>query len=175
MFVSDLLKEKRVLVTGGGTGLGKSMSERFLTLGAKVVICGRREQVLKETCEELNAKFNGMVAYKVCDVRDAQSIEKMLDEIWQEEPINVLINNAAGNFISRTEDLSYRAVDIVLNIVLHGTANMTLDCGKRWLKFGTKATVLNIVTTYSWTGSAYVVPSAMAKAGVLAIDRKSVL
>jgi NAD(P)-dependent dehydrogenase (short-subunit alcohol dehydrogenase family) len=171
MFVSDLLKEKRVLVTGGGTGLGKSMSERFLTLGAKVVICGRREQVLKETCEELNAKFNGMVAYKVCDVRDAQSIEKMLDEIWQEEPINVLINNAAGNFISRTEDLSYRAVDIVLNIVLHGTANMTLDCGKRWLKFGTKATVLNIVTTYSWTGSAYVVPSAMAKAGVLAMTR----
>jgi len=171
MFVSDLLKEKRVLVTGGGTGLGKSMSERFLTLGAKVVICGRREQVLKDTCEELNAKFNGMVAYKVCDVRDAQSIEKMLDEIWQEEPVNVLVNNAAGNFISRTEDLSYRAVDIVLNIVLHGTANMTLDCGKRWLKFGTKATVLNIVTTYSWTGSAYVVPSAMAKAGVLAMTR----
>ncbi|WP_338636058.1 SDR family oxidoreductase [Spirobacillus cienkowskii] len=171
MFVSDLLKEKKVLVTGGGTGLGKSMSERFLTLGAKVVICGRREQVLKDTCDELNAKFNGMVTYKVCDVRDAQSIEKMLDEIWQDEPINVLVNNAAGNFISRTEDLSYRAVDIVLNIVLHGTANMTLDCGKRWLKFGTKASVLNIVTTYSWTGSAYVVPSAMAKAGVLAMTR----
>ena len=106
MFVSDLLKEKKVLVTGGGTGLGKSMSERFLTLGAKVVICGRREQVLKDTCDELNAKFNGMVTYKVCDVRDSQSIEKMLDEIWQDEPINVLVNNAAGNFISRTEDLS---------------------------------------------------------------------
>lgn len=171
MFVPDLLSSKKILVTGGGTGLGKSMSERFLSLGAKVVICGRREEVLKETCQEFNAKFNDRASYQVCDVRDPQAVEKMIEDIWADSPIDILLNNAAGNFISRTEDLSHRAVDIVLDIVLHGTAYVTLACGKRWLQNNLKANVLSIVTTYSWTGSAYVVPSAMAKAGVLAMTR----
>jgi len=171
MFVPDLLSSKKILVTGGGTGLGKSMSERFLTLGADVVICGRREEVLKETCEEFNSKFKDKASYQVCDVRDPQAVEKMIDDIWATGPIDILLNNAAGNFISRTEDLSHRAVDIVLDIVLHGTTYVTLACGKRWLQNKLKGNVLSIVTTYSWTGSAYVVPSAMAKAGVLAMTR----
>ncbi|KAB8037143.1 SDR family oxidoreductase [Silvanigrella paludirubra] len=171
MFVPDLLSSKKILVTGGGTGLGKSMSERFLTLGADVVICGRREEVLKETCQEFNSKFKDKASYQVCDVRDPQAVEKMIDDIWATGPIDILLNNAAGNFISRTEDLSHRAVDIVLDIVLHGTTYVTLACGKRWLQNKLKGNVLSIVTTYSWTGSAYVVPSAMAKAGVLAMTR----
>jgi NAD(P)-dependent dehydrogenase (short-subunit alcohol dehydrogenase family) len=171
MFVPDLLSSKKILVTGGGTGLGKSMSERFLSLGAYVVICGRREEILKETCQEFNSKYKDKASYQVCDVRDPQAVEKMIDDIWSTGPIDILLNNAAGNFISRTEDLSHRAVDIVLDIVLHGTTYVTLACGKRWLQNKLKANVLSIVTTYSWTGSAYVVPSAMAKAGVLAMTR----
>lgn len=171
MFISGLLDSKKILVTGGGTGLGKSMCERFLSLGAKVVICGRREEVLKETCIEFNSKYKDMASYQVCDVRDAASVEAMIENIWSDSPVDILVNNAAGNFISRTEDLSHRAVDIVLDIVLHGTCYVTLACGKRWLKDNHKANVLSIVTTYSWTGSAYVVPSAMAKAGVLAMTR----
>ncbi|BBH54436.1 SDR family oxidoreductase [Fluviispira sanaruensis] len=172
MFESNLLESKKILVTGGGTGLGKSMSERFLSLGAHVVICGRREEVLKETCKEFNNKFKSEKAsYKVCDVKDAASVENMIESIFSEGGLNILVNNAAGNFISRTEDLSPRAVDAVLNIVLHGTSYVTLACAKRWLKTQQKAAVLNIVTTYATTGSAFVVPSAMAKAGVLAMTR----
>ncbi|KAB8028438.1 SDR family oxidoreductase [Fluviispira multicolorata] len=172
MFAENLLRGKKILVTGGGTGLGKSMSERFLSLGAKVVICGRREEVLKETCKEFNDKLeNEMAFYKVCDVKDASSVENMIETLFSEGTLDILVNNAAGNFISRTEDLSPRAIDAVLNIVLHGTSYVTLACGKRWLKTNHKAAVLNIVTTYATTGSAYVVPSAMAKAGVLAMTR----
>ena len=171
MFQKDLLKGKRILVTGGGTGLGYSMGHRFLELGAELVICGRREEVLKEAADKLMAETGGKVETHGCDIRDAEAVDKMIAAIWESGPLDSLVNNAAGNFISRTEDLSPRAVDAVLNIVLHGSAYATLACGKRWLKGGRKASVLSIVTTYAWTGSAYVVPSAMAKAGVLAMTR----
>lgn len=171
MFVPDLLKGKRILVTGGGTGLGKSMGRRFLELGADLVICGRRQNVLEETTAEFQASFPGRASWHACDVRDAAAIETMMDTIWAEGPLDVLVNNAAGNFIAKTETLSPRAVDAVLNIVLHGAAYCTIACGRRWLAEGHKATVLSIVTTYASTGSGYVVPSAMAKAGVLAMTR----
>jgi NAD(P)-dependent dehydrogenase (short-subunit alcohol dehydrogenase family) len=171
MFKNDVLKGKRILITGGGTGLGKSMGMRFAELGADLVICGRRPEPLRETAEELERLYDREVETHSCDVRDAAAVETMLSAIWAKAPLTGLVNNAAGNFISRTEDLSSRAVDSVLGIVLHGTAYMTLGCGKRWLAEKRRAAVLNIVTTYAWTGSAYVVPSAMAKAGVLAMTR----
>lgn len=171
MFQKDVLKGKRILITGGGTGLGKSMAERFAELSARIVICGRRVEPLQETAEHLEKKFGTPVEIHSCDVRDPEAVEAMLDKIWSNGGIDGLVNNAAGNFISRTEDLSPRAMDAVLGIVLHGTGYLTLGCGKRWLKAQTRATVLNIVTTYAWTGSSYVVPSAMAKAGVLAMTR----
>ncbi len=171
MFQTDLLRGKRVLVTGGGTGLGLAMGRRFLELGASLVICGRREQVLKDAAAELGQASSGRISWHVCDIRDAAAVDDMLEAIWKDGPLDALVNNAAGNFIARTEELSPRAVDAVLGIVLHGSAYVTLGCGKRWLAEEHKAAVLSIVTTYAWTGSAYVVPSAMAKAGVLAMTR----
>jgi NAD(P)-dependent dehydrogenase (short-subunit alcohol dehydrogenase family) len=171
MFKSDLLAGQRILITGGGTGIGKSIGHYFLSLGAEIVICGRRENVLVETAKELMDATGGRVLYKTCDVRDAAQVEALCDWIWQEAPLTGLINNAAGNFIAQSEGLSPRAVDAVLGIVLHGSAYMTLNCGKRWLAAGAKGNVLSIITTYAWTGSAYVMPSAMAKAGVLAMIR----
>lgn len=171
MFQSDLLKNKRILITGGGTGLGLGMGRRFLELGAALVICGRREGVLAEAAQQLAAETGGHVETHVCDIRDADAVDAMLDKIWSVRPLDGLVNNAAGNFIARTEELSPRAVDAVLNIVLHGGAYMTIGCGRRWLADRHRAVVLSIITTYAWTGSAYVVPSAMAKAGVLALTR----
>ena len=171
MFQADLLKDQRVLITGGGTGLGKSMGRRMLELGAELVICGRRAGVLEETAAEFETDFPGRTAWHACDIRDPDAIEAMLEAVWAEGALDTLINNAAGNFLARTETLSPRALDAVLAIVLHGSAYMTLACGKRWIAAGRAATVLSIVTTYAWTGSAYVVPSAMAKAGVLAMTR----
>jgi NAD(P)-dependent dehydrogenase (short-subunit alcohol dehydrogenase family) len=171
MFQADLLKGRRVLVTGGGTGLGLAMGRRFLELGAKLAICGRREDVLQEAAAKLTAETGGEVAVHRCDIREATQVEAMVAALWESGGIDILVNNAAGNFIARTEELSPRAVDAVLGIVLHGSAYVTLACGKRWLAEGRKANVLSIVTTYAWTGSAYVVPSAMAKAGVLALTR----
>jgi NAD(P)-dependent dehydrogenase (short-subunit alcohol dehydrogenase family) len=171
MFLPDLLKGKKILITGGGTGLGKSMGRRLVELGAELVICGRRQAVLEETAWELMAVAPGPVSWHVCDIRDAGAVEAMVDKIWAEGPLDALVNNAAGNFIARSETLSPRAVDAVLGIVLHGSAYCTLACGKRWLADGRRANVLSIVTTYAWTGSPYVVPSAMAKAGVLAMTR----
>jgi NAD(P)-dependent dehydrogenase (short-subunit alcohol dehydrogenase family) len=171
MFQADLLRGKRMLVTGGGTGLGLAMGRRFLELGASLVICGRREQVLKDAAADLEQGAQGRVAWHVCDIRDAAAVDAMLGAIWDDGPLDALVNNAAGNFIARTEELSPRAVDAVLGIVLHGSAYVTLGCGKRWLAEGHTAAVLSIVTTYAWTGSAYVVPSAMAKAGVLAMTQ----
>ena len=171
MFRDDLLTGKRILVTGGGTGLGLAKAARFLALGASVILCGRREGVLQETAAAFDESHPGRTTWHVCDIRDAQAVDAMLDAVWAEGPPNGLVNNAAGNFIARTETLSPRAVDVIVNIVLHGTAYVTLGCGKRWIERGDPATVLSIVTTYAWTGSAYVVPSAMAKAGVLAMTR----
>lgn len=171
MFVPDLLKSKRILITGGGSGLGKSMARRFLELGAEVVICGRRADVLAATASELAEATGGRMTWKRLDVRDPDAVERVTGEIWADGPLDVLVNNAAGNFIARTEDLSHRAVDAVVGIVLHGSAYMTLACGKRWIAEKRPGNVLSIVTTYAWTGSAYVVPSAMGKAGVLAMTR----
>lgn len=171
MFQTDLLKDKRILITGGGTGLGLSMGRRFLELGASLVICGRRAEVLKESAAKLAAETGGKVETHACDVRDAEAVEKMVDAVWVAGPLDCLVNNAAGNFIARSEELSPRAIDAVLGIVLHGSAYCTTACGKRWIKTGHKASVLSIITTYAWTGSAYVLPSAMAKAGVLAMTR----
>ena len=171
MFQPDLLKSKRILITGGGTGLGRAMAERFLQLGAAVCICGRRADVLQKTCQELAGRTAGQIRSFVCDVRDRDAVEQMIASIWNAGPLNVLVNNAAGNFLARSEELSPRAWDAVLGIVLHGTMNLTLACGQRWLKAGQQATVLNVSTTYAAVGcgSAYVVPSAVAKAGVLAL------
>ncbi|MDY0883772.1 SDR family oxidoreductase [Dongia soli] len=171
MFKNGLLAGQRILITGGGTGIGLSIGRRFLTLGAEIVICGRRENVLADTAEMLTKETGGRVSYKSCDVRDPAQVDALCDWIWQTAPLDGLVNNAAGNFIAQSETLSPRAVDAVLNIVLHGSAYMTLNCGKRWLAEGRRGSVLSIITTYAWTGSAYVVPSAMAKAGVLAMTR----
>jgi len=171
MFRNDLLSGQRILITGGGTGLGRSIAQRFLSLGAEILICGRREAVLAETATQLMQETAGRVSFKTCDIRDAAQVETLFDWAFSEAPLTGLINNAAGNFIAKSESLSPRAVDAVLAIVLHGSAYMTLACGKRWLAAGAKGNVLSIITTYAWTGSAYVVPSAMAKAGVLALTR----
>jgi NAD(P)-dependent dehydrogenase (short-subunit alcohol dehydrogenase family) len=171
MFQTDLLAGKRILITGGGTGLGLAIGRRYLELGATLAICGRREPVLADAAAQLTRETGGKVSVHPCDIRDPAAIDAMLEAIWLDGPLDGLVNNAAGNFIARTEELSPRAVDAVLNIVLHGTVYVTLACGKRWLAAGRAASVLSIVTTYAWTGSAYVVPSAMAKAGVLAMTR----
>ena len=171
MFQADLLKGKRILITGGGTGLGFSMGRRFLELGAELVICGRRTDVLEEAARNLAGETGGKVEIHGCDIRDPEAVDKMMDAIWANGPLDNLVNNAAGNFIARSEELSPRAIDAVLGIVLHGSAYCTTGCGRRWLKEGRKASVLSIITTYAWTGSAYVVPSAMAKGGVLAMPR----
>jgi NAD(P)-dependent dehydrogenase (short-subunit alcohol dehydrogenase family) len=171
MFQKDLLSGKRILITGGATGLGKSMAERFLELGATLYICGRREPVLNEAAEELRKKTGGTLKTFACDVRDTASVDAMIASIWQDGPLDVLVNNAAGNFISRTEELSEGAFQAVIGIVLMGTIHCTMACGRRWLKEGHRATVLNITTTYAETGSAYVVPSSVAKAGVLNLTR----
>src|SRR4051812_12455389 len=133
MFLPDLLKAKKILITGGGTGLGKSMGRRFLELGAGLVICGRRKNVLEETAPKFEDIFGRPVDTQVCDIRDAAQVEAMMDRIWATRPLDVLLNNAAGNFIARTETLSPRAIDAVLNIVLHGAAYCTTACGRRWL------------------------------------------
>ena len=172
MFQTNLLAGKRILVTGGGTGLGKSMGKRFLELGAALYICGRREDVLQETANELRAASPGaFVKTFPCDVRDKASVDAMIEEFWKDGPLDVLVNNAAGNFISRTEDLSIGAFEAVIGIVLMGTIHCTMACGKRWLEAGNRGSVLNITTIYAETGSPYVVPSSVAKAGVLNLTR----
>ncbi|MCX7706795.1 MAG: SDR family oxidoreductase [Anaerolineae bacterium] len=172
MFQPNLLQNKTILITGGGTGLGRSMGERFLQLGARLAICGRREEVLRQAAAEMTAAHGGEVFPIPCDVRDPEAVERTIAAIWDHYgAIDVLVNNAAGNFASPTERLSPRAVDAILGIVLHGSFYCTLALGKRWIAAGRGGRVLNIVTTYAWTGSAYVVPSAAAKAGVLAMTR----
>ena len=172
MFQPDLLKDKVIVITGGGTGLGRSMGERFLQLGAKLAITSRREEVLRQAAAEMMAAHGGEVFAVTCDVRDPEAVDPMIAAVWEHyDGIDVLVNNAAGNFASPTERLSHRAVDSVLGIVLHGTFYCTLALGKRWIAAGRGGRVLNIVTTYAETGSAYVVPSAAAKAGVLAMTR----
>ncbi len=173
MLRSDSLKDKTIVVTGGGSGLGKSMSKYFLELGANVVITSRNIEKLQKAADELRSQTNGNIFPIACDVRDYEQVENVLQKSVEHfGQVNGLLNNAAGNFISPTERLSSNAFDIIINIVLKGTKNMTLVFGKYWIKNKiAPATVLNIVTTYAWTGSGYVVPSATAKAGVLAMTR----
>jgi NAD(P)-dependent dehydrogenase (short-subunit alcohol dehydrogenase family) len=171
MFQPDLLRDKRILITGGGTGLGKGMAHRFLELGAAVYICGRRQQVLSEALAELDPVAPHKIHSFSCDIRDLSRLEEMIDSIWKDGPLDILVNNAAGNFLARTEELSPGAFEAVLGIVLMGTVNATMACGRRWLQASHPGVVLNIAATYASTGSAYVVPSAMAKAGVVALTR----
>jgi NAD(P)-dependent dehydrogenase (short-subunit alcohol dehydrogenase family) len=177
MYNQPMLKEgslsgKTIVVTGGGTGLGRSMSKYFLELGANVVISSRKLDVLEQTAHELGNETGGKILPIACDVRDYAAIEALKDKTIAEfGRIDGLLNNAAGNFISPTERLSHRAIDTVVDIVLKGTYYCTLAFGKHWIEKKQSATVLSIVTTYAWTGSAFVVPSAMAKAGVLAMTR----
>jgi len=172
MLKEDSLKDKVIVITGGGTGLGKAMGKYFVELGADLVITSRKMDVLEATAKELSEINGGNVLPVQCDVTDYSSVENLLKtSVSKFGKVDVLLNNAAGNFISPTERLSNRAFDIIINIVLKGTYNCTLAFGKNWIKEKQKATVLNIVTTYAFTGSAYVVPSACAKAGVLALTR----
>lgn len=171
MFTNDLLKDKRILITGGGTGIGRAMAERFLQLGATLYICGRRLPVVQQTAQELAAFTRRRIEAHACDVRYSDDVESLIEKLWAEGPLDILVNNAAGNFLARTEELSEHAFDAVIGIVLKGTINMTMACGRRWLKHGHKGVVLSISTTYADMGSAYVVPSAVAKAGVMALMR----
>jgi NAD(P)-dependent dehydrogenase (short-subunit alcohol dehydrogenase family) len=162
---------QKVLITGGGTGLGRVMAEAALLLGAEVVIVGRRGQVLEEAAGNMMMCHGGRVVPIACDIRDPNSIEKMLARAWEGGAPTGLINNAAGNFISRTEDLSPKGFDAIANIVLRGSFLVTLGCGKRWISGGHQASVISIVTTWVWNGSPFVVPSAMSKAGVAAMTQ----
>jgi NAD(P)-dependent dehydrogenase (short-subunit alcohol dehydrogenase family) len=147
------------------------MADRFLQLGATVYICGRRAEVVQQTAQELSASTGGVIEAFPCDVRYPEDVEPLIEQLWAKGPLDVLVNNAAGNFLARTEELSPHAFDAVIGIVLKGTINMTLACGRRWLAAKHPGVVLNIATTYADTGSAYVVPSAVAKAGVAALTR----
>jgi NAD(P)-dependent dehydrogenase (short-subunit alcohol dehydrogenase family) len=172
MFLPDVLKDKVILITGGGTGLGRAMGERFLDLGAKLVIASRRKELLRQAAGEMMQAHGGEVLPLAVDVRDPDAVERMVEAAWQHYGgIDALINNAAGNIASPTERLSPRAVDSVLGIVLHGTFYCTLAVGKRWIATKRPGRVLSIVATYVESGSAYVTPSAAAKAGVLALTQ----
>ena len=170
MFDKNLLKEKNIVVTGGGTGLGKSMASKFLDLGANLVLTSRKENVINETAKELR-KGRKKVIPIVCDVRESDQVESMINQTVSElGSVDILLNNAAGNFISPTENLSSNAFKTVVDIVLNGTFHCTQAAGKVMRK-NKSGVILNIVTPYAWTGSGYVVPSACAKAGVLAMTR----
>lgn len=172
MLKEGALKGKTIVITGGGTGLGRSMTKYFLELGANAVICSRKQDVLDKAAEELMQETGGQVLAVACDVRKYNEIEAMLQATLDKfGRVDVLVNNAAGNFVSPTERLSHKAFDVITDIVLKGSYNCTLALGKYWIEQKQEGTILNIVTTYAWTGSGYVVPSACAKAGVLAMTR----
>lgn len=172
MYKPGLLGGERILVTGGGTGLGRVMAEAFLLLGAEVYVCGRRGPVVEQTAAELMAAHGGRAVGLACDIRQPDAIAEMLDRIWADGgALTGLVNNAAGNFVSRTEELSIRGFDAVANIVMRGSFGVTLDCGKRWLAEGRRASVLSILVTWVWNGGPFVVPSAMAKSGLHAMTQ----
>lgn len=171
MFRTDLLKGHKILVTGGGTGLGRSMAEGYAAHGAEVVIWGRRGPVLEEAAAEIMDKTGGRVTAMAVDIRNAGAIDEAMQAIFDEGPLTGLVNNAAGNFISRTEDLSANAFNAIASIVAHGTFNTTVAAGRRWIAGGHKGNILSIVTTWVWTGSPFTVPSAMSKAGVAAMTQ----
>jgi NAD(P)-dependent dehydrogenase (short-subunit alcohol dehydrogenase family) len=167
MFKDGILKGKRILVTGGGTGLGKEIATRYLALGADVWLAGRRGSVLEETAKELMGKHGGSVRTHSVDIRDAAAVDAMVQHIWDESgPLTGLVNNAAGNFISPTKDLTPNGFNAIANIVFHGTFYVTQAVGKRWIEGKHKGSVVSILVTWVHTGSPYVVPSAMSKAGL---------
>jgi NAD(P)-dependent dehydrogenase (short-subunit alcohol dehydrogenase family) len=171
MFEKGLLAGKRILVTGGGSGLGAAMGRRFVELGAELVICGRRLELLEATASQLRHDFGGKVSVVKCDIRDGASVEAMMDTIWGAAPLDVLVNNAAATFIAQTERLSFRAADAVLAPTLHGAMYCTLGAGRRWIEGGRKGVVLSILSTSTITGRAFTVPSAMAKSALLAMTK----
>ena len=170
-FAPDLLDGRTALITGGGSGLGREMAMTFARLGANLAICGRRENLLDETASAIESETGVRVVTHGCDLRKPDAIDAMLDALFDELPIDILVNNAAANFVARSETLSHRALDAIVEPTLMGAANTTFGCGKRWLETERRATVLSIVTSYAWHGSPFVVPSAMAKAGLLAMTR----
>ena len=171
VFRDDVLAGKRILITGGGTGLGKELARSFISRGAAVYICGRRQNVLDATIEELKevAAHGGSAKAFICDVREADQIEAMVDQIWLEGPLTGLVNNAAANFISPSVDISPRGFAAVRSTVMDGALFATLACGRRWIKEGLPGSVVSMLVTWVWTGSAYVLPSAMAKTAVHAM------
>src|SRR5437588_10665552 len=171
MFEKGLLAGKRILVTGGGSGLGAAMGRRFIELGAELIICGRRLELLEATAAEMRSELGGKVSVERCDIRDGAAVDAMMDQVWRNGPIDVLVNNAAATFIAQTEHLSFRAADAILGPTLHGTMYCTLASGKRWIGARHKGVVLSILSTSTITGRAFTVPSAMAKSGILAMTR----
>jgi len=171
MFKKDLLKNKRILVTGGGTGLGKEMASHYAEHGAELYICGRRLNVLEETANQLKEKFNAKVHFETLDIRASKDVDDYIERIFAEGPLDGLVNNAAGNFISPTKDLSHKGFDAIANIVFHGTFYITHSVGRRWIELGQKGSIISILTTWVWTGSPYVVPSAMSKSGLNAMTQ----
>ena len=172
MFKPGLMTGERILITGGGTGLGKVMAEALLMLGAEVYICGRRGGVVEATAKELMDAHGGKCVGLACDIRVPEAISEMLDTIWADGgALSGLVNNAAGNFISRTQDLSPRGFDAIANIVFRGSFFVTLECGKRWIAEGRRASVISILTTWIWNGGPFTVPSAMSKAGIATMSQ----
>lgn len=172
MFRPGLMKGERILITGGGTGLGKVMAEACLILGAEVYICGRRGGIVEAAAKDLMDAHGGKVVGIACDIRVPEAITEMMDTIWSDGgALTGLINNAAGNFISRTQDLSPRGFDAIANIVFRGSFFVTLDAGKRWIEEGKKASVVSILTTWIWNGGPFTVPSAMSKAGLATMSQ----
>jgi NAD(P)-dependent dehydrogenase (short-subunit alcohol dehydrogenase family) len=171
MFEKGLLKAKRILVTGGGSGLGAAMGRRFMELGAELVICGRRLERLQDAASRMRADLGGKVSVVQCDIRDGAAVDAMMDEVWREAPLDVLVNNAAATFIAQTDHLSFRAADAILAPTLHGAMYCTLAAGKRWIEGRHKGVVLSILSTSTITGRAFTVPSAMAKTAVLAMTK----
>jgi NAD(P)-dependent dehydrogenase (short-subunit alcohol dehydrogenase family) len=171
MFKDNLLKNKRILITGGGTGLGKEMASHFAMHGAELYICGRRENVLSETANEISETYGTKVNFQTLDIRASKDVDDYIESIFEISPLDGLVNNAAGNFISPTKDLSHKGFDAIANIVFHGTFYMTHSVGKRWIELGHKGSIVNILTTWIWTGSPYVVPSAMSKSGIHAMTQ----
>ena len=171
MFKDNLLKNKIILITGGGTGLGKEMASHFAMHGAELYICGRRENVLSETAAEISETYDTNVNYQTLDIRASKDVDDYIESIFENRPLDGLVNNAAGNFISPTKDLSHKGFDAIANIVFHGTFYMTHSVGKRWIELGHKGSIVNILTTWIWTGSPYVVPSAMSKSGIHAMTQ----
>ncbi|MFP3566466.1 SDR family oxidoreductase [Paraburkholderia sp. SIMBA_030] len=170
-FRPDVLRGKRILVTGGGTGLGKELSRAFVARGAAVHICGRRPAVLEQTVGELGAQaqHGGSIEAHVCDVREAEQIESMVETIWRTGPLTGLVNNAAANFIAPSTEISPRGFAAVRSTVMDGALFSTLACGRRWIEQGLPGSVVSMLVTWVWTGSAYVLPSAMAKTAVHAM------